>query len=122
MSIQLEAAKRAARILNAIDASYAILLPDGESISKGINLVDEGAEQPKKRRQVRDFAHTGYGGQIRGLGVGQTTKMPINGFQGADIARFHSAIIATCVNKWGRGSCISHLDREAGHIEVLRIK
>lgn len=109
MSVHTVAAKRAVQILEALGATYSIKLPDGQKFEKKRH---RGAAQ-------NDFTATGYTEVVKGLKRGESHTFPINGFPAE---RFRATIAAKASALWGKQSSITHINREAGTVEVLRVK
>lgn len=109
MSVHTVAVKRAVQILEAIGATYSIKMPDGQKFEK----------KRRRGKPEHDFAGTGYAEVVKSLKKGESHTFPLNGFPAE---RFRATIAAKASTTWGKQSSITHINREAGTVEVLRVK
>jgi hypothetical protein len=111
--VKIEAAKRAFRMLDAAGVQYGAIL-DGEQYG-ALKVVMPARRQARyPRGSTRDY----YGPFIEALEPGDHVDIPCGQF---DVSILSSNVSAACAHRWGAGSYVTTLDRDANTVSVLRL-
>lgn len=116
-TIHHTALERALRILDALNAQYAVQYDDQTYGTLAL------APQPKARKDGRPHYRRGmtrahYWPYLQGMVAGDDVSIPYAGF---DAHILSSNISAACVHAWGAQNAIVQRDDAAGVVNVLRI-
>jgi hypothetical protein len=113
MSIEQTALNKAINILNALGAEYAIRL--GEEAYGTLEIAP-----PRTRRAAlypRGVTHDYFWPLLCDMQPGEMRQVPLNGFDGAILAR---NISSACARYFGAGNAMTSLDRDKDRVTVLR--
>ena len=109
LDIQIEAAKRAIKMLDAAQVKYAVILPDG--IHGPIKLK---IKPSYKRGETRAY----YWPLMENMKAGDIVEIPCKEY---DLQTLAKNISATCVHAWGKGSAITQSNKEHNLVVVMRV-
>lgn len=117
MSTQQIAIERALKLLDAAGAQYAVIGLFG----KKYGTLEIAEEKPKKKKV---FTHRHgefkryFMPHIKHMVAGDCVKIPPGTYQ---LEELRGPLSSWCSANWGKGSTITTIDREANHVEVLRV-
>lgn len=117
--------ERSVIALNALDAKYVIIMPNGTKYERGgLKLEPERTESNKIRRK-RGLVHPigavkqYYWPLIKDVTPGQLVEVPYDKFGGEILA---SGISSYATRIWGKQSAMTVRNNNKGVVEVLRLK
>lgn len=114
-NVKKAALKKAIALLNALQAQYKIILPDGEE--HGELVIAQTKKQILNRRPHGALSNI-YIPYLSKLKPGDVCEVPAGEFKAEDM---RSSMAGWIVSNWGKGSAITAIDRKANAIEVLRV-
>ena len=107
LDIQIEAATRAIKMLEAAKVEYAVILPDGIHGSLKI-------KPSYKRGETKSY----YWPLIENMQTGDIIEVPCNDY---DLPTLAKNISAACGHSWGKGSAITQSNKDHNLVVVMRV-
>lgn len=120
-----EILKRSITALNAMDAKYIIVMPDGTKYEQGGLKLEPERTQTNKVRRKRGLVHPigtvkqYYFPFIKDVTPGQLVEIPYDKYGGELLA---SGISSYATRIWGKQSAMTVRNNTKGVVEVLRLR
>jgi hypothetical protein len=114
--IQMRSIQQWAAMMNKWGIQYKLVLPDGQEFGtlEVVKPKSKGRRaSPFPVNTLRDY----FLPFIGTLQAGDVVTVPFSQFEGE---RLRGAISAWAITHWGKGTCTTYLNHDAGHVEVLR--
>lgn len=111
--IKVKAIEAAVRTLTSLGCKLKVITPDGAEFGE---LV---VAQAKKKSIVNHFVQTGYREAVGDLKIGDIATVPWEDF--ASIENLRAAMNSYGIRAFGKGSCITDIDRVNGSVTILRV-
>ena len=121
MDIIAKALEQAERILKGVRAQYIIVMPDGETRTRGnLKLAEPEVARTKRQHHVpRGFYKQVYAAPIDALEPGEVWKStPMEGIKAADL---RGAAGAYAARIYGRENIMTTVDTLTNTVEILRL-
>ena len=112
------ALNRALAMLNAINAKYKVILPDGTE--HGELVVVQPKQRGKRQKGPYEYGalRNYFVPIIKDMKAGDACEIPFDKF---DKERLRGAISGWSVHHWGKGSNITTINNDRKCVEILRV-
>lgn len=117
--------ERSITALNAMDAKYIIVMPDGTKYERGGLKLEPERTQSNKIRRKRGLVHPigavkqYYWPFIKDVAPGQLVEIPYDKYGGELLS---SGISSYATRIWGKKSAMTVRNNNKGVVEVLRLR